>query len=90
MPPRYRQRAGVETQILNHAAVLVDGARDLYFATNHVGARVWELMAQPRDVEEMLSDLLARFDVDPQRCRTEIAAFLADLERQRLLETVDS
>ncbi len=53
---------------------------------NATGRFVWELLAAECSVEGLVSEVVARFEVDPARARTDIQVFLDDLGRLGLLE----
>lgn len=83
---RFARRAGVETQVLDGAAVLVLPEEYLYFAINRIGARIWELLAVPQSLEEIVAALAAQFDVAEEQCRREAEEFLRQLAGKRLVE----
>jgi hypothetical protein len=56
-----------------------------YFGLNPVGARVWQLLAQPRTVSEVLATLLAEYEVPAERCRADLLALLHKLHAAGLL-----
>jgi len=56
-----------------------------YFGLNPVGARVWQLLAQPRTVSEVLATLLAEYEVPADRCRADLLALLHKLHAAGLL-----
>ena len=68
-----------EEVILN----LEDG---VYYGLNAVGARVWSFIQEPRTVKEIRETLLEEFDVESDRCTSELRALLLDLERRNLIE----
>ena len=47
-----------------------------YFGLNPVGKRLWELMEQPKTMEELVSVLLSEYEVTENQCRKEITEFL--------------
>lgn len=47
-----------------------------YFGLNPVGKRIWELMEQPKTMEELTSVLLSEYEVSEYQCRQEISDFL--------------
>jgi hypothetical protein len=62
---------GDEVMILN----LEDG---VYYGLDAVGARIWELLQEPRTLLEVRDTLTSEFDVDEARCERD----LLDLVRQ--------
>lgn len=83
---RFARRAGVETQVLDGAAVLVLPGEHLYFAVNRIGARIWELLAAPQSLDEIVAALAAQFDVGEEQCRREADEFLRQLAGKKLVE----
>jgi hypothetical protein len=86
--PRFTRRAGVETRLLEGAAVLVLPEKHLYFAVNRVGARIWELLAEPHSLETLVIALAAQFEIAESECRREAEAFLGQLAEQHLVQRV--
>ncbi|NOZ28715.1 MAG: lasso peptide biosynthesis PqqD family chaperone [Chloroflexi bacterium] len=68
-----------EVVILN----LKDG---VYYGLETVGARVWELIQEPKTLKEILETLLQEYDVEPDRCARELQALLEDLAAKELIE----
>lgn len=61
-----------------------------YFGLNPVGARVWQLAAEPRKVSEILATLLAEYEVPADRCRADLFALLQKLQAAGLIEVRNS
>ena len=57
-----------------------------YFGLNPVGARVWQLAAEPHKVSEILATLLAEYEVPADRCRADLFALLQKLQAAGLIE----
>lgn len=70
---------GGESAILN----LKNG---VYYSLDPVGARVWNLLQQPRRVQEVCEALLGEYDVEPQRCESDLLALLEKLLGEGLIE----
>lgn len=62
----------------------VDGARLLVL--NDVGAAVWYLIDGRRSVDEIVSLVVSTLDADRAVVTRDVAAFLAELETQGLIE----
>jgi hypothetical protein len=61
-----------------------------YFGLNELGAYIWQALSEPRTVSEICKALLDHFDVDDERCRTDVSEFLTKLEQAGLIEFVPS
>ena len=73
---------GAETVILG----MGDG---VYYGLDAVGARVWELLATPHQVAELVRVIVGEFDVTPEQCERDVLALLDDLSERRLVSEVD-
>ncbi len=72
-------RVGDEATILN----LRNGA---YYGLNPVGARVWDLIQQPKTVADLRDTLIAEYDVDPARLESDILELVTQLSENKLVE----
>ena len=61
-----------------------------YFGLNPVGSRVWQLVAEPRKVSEILATLLAEYEVPTDRCRADLLVVLRQLHAAGLVEVRNS
>ncbi len=53
---------------------------------NPVGARVWELLKQPKSVSELRDVLLDEYEVDQERCAQDLLALLQKMRDEGLIE----
>lgn len=67
-------------------AVILNLDSGIYYGLNEVGARIWELVQQPRRFDEIRDILLAEYDVEPEACSHELTKILLDLRNVRLVE----
>ena len=56
-----------------------------YHAVNPVGARIWELLASPSSVEQIIDNLLEEFDVEREVCQKEVIQFLENSQNENLI-----
>jgi hypothetical protein len=68
----------VETQ-LSGDTVMMSISRGKYFAVGGTGQRIWECMSEPLSIGEIVSRLVAEYDVDRDRCEAEVLAFVGTL-----------
>ena len=53
-----------------------------YVGLNAMGVRIWDLLAEPHELETLCAILVRDFEVTPEICRAETQAFLDTLIRQ--------
>jgi hypothetical protein len=56
--------------------VMMDIEGGHYLTLNPTGARIWDLIAEPRSVADICSALTARFNVTDDQCLADVTAFL--------------
>jgi len=54
---------------------------------NATGRRIWELLAADQTLEYLVAEIAELYDVDPERARADVQAFLDNLGQLGLLET---
>ena len=70
---------------LNDEAVLLNIDTGIYFGLEGVGARTWKLLQMEKNEDEILSTLLADYDVNPDQLRRDLASFFKQLEKHGLV-----
>ena len=75
----------VEAQ-MGGQTVMMSIPRGKYFALEGTAQRIWELMAEPVRVDEIVDRLVEEYDIDRDRCAAEVLAFLNELMENGLGE----
>jgi hypothetical protein len=71
-----------------HTVIL--GLRDgVYFELNEVGARIWQLLQQPRSLQSVLTTLLDEYDVSPVQCEADLLSLVDKMLQRGLVEIRD-
>ena len=70
---------------LGEDVVILDLASSSYLGLENVGATVWDMLAEPRSVSELETDLAAVYEVDPRDLSRDLRPFLEDLVARGLL-----
>ena len=81
-----RRRQEPLTATVDGEIVMLDAERGAYFALGAVGSRIWEMLEEPRTLEELCSVLQDEYEVDADACREEVARFMNDLHEAQLVE----
>lgn len=71
-----------EAAILN----LTSGA---YHGLDPIGAAVWNLIASPIAVSEIVDAMIAQYNVDRARCEGDLLSLLAKLDERGLIQIAD-
>lgn len=70
-------------------AAILQLSTGVYYTVNPAGSRVWQLLARPITVGEILDMLLAEYDVEPARCERDLLALLERLAAEGLIDVRD-
>ncbi len=71
---------------LGEEAAILNLKNSVYYGMNPVGARVWELLKQPKSVTELRNTLLEEYEVDEVRCVDDLLALLETMRSEGLIE----
>lgn len=61
---------------LDDNQVMMHLEKGKYFGLDPVGKRIWQLIEQPKDVQEITTILQSEFEVTATQCLEEVQAFL--------------
>ena len=59
--------------------VMMSAEKGNYIGLSEVGARIWELIDTPQEVDAVCAQLQNEYDVAPETCRAEVESFLNEL-----------
>lgn len=80
------QRAvDVMAQRVDDDLVILNMANNNYIALDTIGRRVWELIEQPRTVDEVCAQLSREFAASAEVIAADVLPFLTELLAERLL-----
>lgn len=64
---------------LDGGAALLDLHSRTYFSLNSVGSLVWDLLRSPMSISDIHKVLIARYEVEPDECYSDLALLLRQL-----------
>ena len=81
----HRSNGQVSSEIDGESIILnlKDGK---YYGLDKVGARIWDLIQEPKTVQQIQDELLEEFEVEPEACLQDLLALLRDLAEHQLIE----
>ena len=71
---------------LGEEAAILNLKNSVYYGMNPVGARVWELLKQPKRVSELRDVLLDEYEVEQGRCLQDLLILLQKMRDEGLIE----
>jgi hypothetical protein len=75
----------VSCDLAGEAAIL-NIKSGVYYGLDPVGARIWNLMQEPREVAQIQNAITNEYDVDPEQCSRDVFALLEKLLAEGLIE----
>jgi len=75
---------------LGEESAILNLKNSVYYGMNPVGARVWNLLQQPRSVSELRDTLLDEYEVTPDKCEHELLELLEKMRTEGLVEVRDT
>ena len=82
----YKRNADILAASLDGELVMMSIQAGNYYSIGGVGTRVWELLEQPKSLEELVDAVVADYAVERDRCATDVAAFVDELLGLNLIE----
>jgi hypothetical protein len=73
---------------LGDESAILNLKNSVYYGMNAVGARVWNLLQQPRSVSDLRDILLDEYEVEKELCERDLIALLRKMHGEGLIEVV--
>jgi len=74
------------TSNLDGEVVMMSVEHEEYYGLDEIGTRIWELLAKPLMVEELITSLTNEFEVERQECEHDTLEFLEELLSKELIQ----
>jgi hypothetical protein len=58
--------------------------RGICYGLNTVGTRIWDLIAEPRSIDDLCAQLVDEYGVDAAQCRSEVVSLIEELRAEGL------
>lgn len=75
---------------LDEETILLSIVTNKYYGMDTTAHRIWDLLAEPRTVGEIVNLLIDEFEVDFTTCEKDVLSFLNDLKNEKILVIVNS
>jgi hypothetical protein len=84
--PRLRLNPAVTSQRFGDDAVLIDLRTNEIYEMNRTAARMWQLLGDGLDVDDIEGRLVSEFEIEPEELRRQMDSFLVTLLDAKLVE----
>jgi hypothetical protein len=74
---------------LGEEVVILHLKNGVYYGLDEVGARIWNLIQEPKAVNEIRDVLLDEYEVEPESCERDLLALLEELAVENLVKVRD-
>lgn len=89
LPRRVIPSPDVLFRELEGEAVMLDMGSERYYGLDEVGARIWQLLERNHDVETVVTQMLAEYEVSEEQLRSDLAHLIDDLAEAGLVTIAD-
>jgi hypothetical protein len=73
---KYSRSSEIIDGSLDNNQVMMDLDNGKYYGLNPVGKRIWELIEQPKTLDEITERLLSEYDLSAEQCKQEVQVFM--------------
>jgi len=88
LTPSWRREADLPFQKLDEETIVVDPKRREVHLLNETAARIWELLASPQSLDELIATLGAEYEVAEAELRDAVVECVDGLTAKGLLAVV--
>jgi len=60
-----------------------------YYGMDTIGSRIWELINEKIQVQQVVDQLLDEYDVSEEQCKNDVLEFLDELNENKLVEVLE-
>lgn len=73
------------TAVVDGETVMFSQDQGSYFGLDEIGTRVWQLLEEPRSIDDVCAALRDEFEVDAETCQRDVGALVEQLREAQLI-----
>lgn len=85
----YSQSPGNIVSDMDGEKVMLSVHNGKYYNLGELGGEIWELIKEPLTMQELVTTLLSRYDVNQAECEEQVSTFLNQLKNEGLINIQD-
>jgi hypothetical protein len=71
---------------MGNEKVMLSIANGKYYNLGELGGDIWELLNEPKSLNQLTSELIEMYEIDEVQCKQDILAFLQHLLKEELIK----
>lgn len=83
---RYVRNADLFFNKIDDEIILMHPDTGNYFVFNAVASHIWELLSEPRSIQDVTQELLVAYEVEPSLCESETRQYFQDLHEKSFIQ----
>lgn len=84
----YKRNADILTANVDNEVVMMGVQAGSYYGIGGTGTMIWELLAEPKSLDELIDRIAADYDVAREQCASDISTFVKKLLALNLIEAL--
>ncbi len=90
MAETYRRKQDLIAADMDGETVMMDIMTGKYYNLGRTGGAIWNLIAEPKTLSEIVDELTKKFDVERSVCEKQTKAFLLSCAERGIIDKVDA
>ncbi len=82
---RLRSCEEVAAKVIDGEAIIINLANGIYYSMDKVGGLIWEMLEGGHSLEEVITGVVARYDVAREQAQADVERLAAELLQENLL-----
>ncbi|MGD8781906.1 MAG: lasso peptide biosynthesis PqqD family chaperone [Ignavibacteria bacterium] len=74
---------------INGETVMMSLEKGNYYGMNLIGSRIWEIVKEPKPVNEIVDELLKEYSVEKEQCVEDVTSYINKLLDENIIEIVN-
>lgn len=79
------RKSGIDTTDMDSDKVMMDLEKGRYYVLNDVASQIWETIAKPNSIKNIIDVLMKNYDVNEKQCFDRTVEFLTKLQNEELI-----
>jgi hypothetical protein len=84
---RYQRCPDTLAAEVNGEVVALNVERGQCYGLNEVASRIWDMLAEPRTIDQLRDALTENYEVDAETCESEVKRLIGELQAEGLVRT---